>query len=135
MVLSVDLRKRVVAAVDGGMTITEAAKVFKVCKRVIYNWLLLRKITDSLEPKSGYQHGHSHKITDLDQFKTFAEKHRYCTSSQMKIEWKKLTGVDVSKPVILRTLKKIGFTFKKKHFVIPKQIKKNGNYSWKKLRI
>lgn len=134
MVLSIDLRKRVIAAVDDGMHIDEAAKVFKVCRRVIYNWLSLRKTTNSLTPKSGYQNGHSHKITDLDQFKIFAEKYKHCASPQMKIEWKRLTGVDVSKSVILRTLKKIGYTFKKKHFVMQKQIKKNVSYSWKKLK-
>jgi len=40
MVLSIDLRKRVIAAVDNGMHVDEAVKVFKVCRRVIYNWLL-----------------------------------------------------------------------------------------------
>jgi len=133
MILSIDLRKRVIAAVDDGMRVDEAAKVFKVCQRVIYNWQLLRKTTNSLAPKTGYQHGHSHKITDLDQFKVFADKHKHCTSSQMKIEWKRLTGIDVSQSVILRSLKKIDYTFKKKHSVMLKQIKKNGNYSWKKL--
>lgn len=128
MVFSIDLRKRVIAAVDDGMHVDEAAKVFKVCRRVIYNWLLLRIVTSSLMPKSGYQHGHSHKITDLDQFKIFAEKHNHCTARQMKTEWTILTGIDVSETVILRTLKKIGYTFKKKHFVMLKQIKKNGNY-------
>jgi len=125
MVYSIDLRNRVVAAIDGGMRITDAAKVFKVCRKTIYLWQDLRKTTNSLAPKVGYQRGHSHKITDWGQFKEFAEKHKHCASPQMRVEWEKQTNVDVSEGVMLRALKKIGFTSKKKHFVIPKQMKKN----------
>lgn len=130
--LGIDLRKRVIAAVDNGMHIDEAAKIFNVCRRVIYNWLSLRKVTNSLAPKSGYQHGHSHKVTDWDQFRDFAEKHKYCTCLQMTVEWEKLTGTSISESVIQRSLKKMGYTSKKKHFTMPKQIKKNVSYSWKK---
>lgn len=128
MAFSVDLRKRVIAAVDNGMRITDAAKIFKVGRSAIYDWQDLLKTTYSLEPKSGYQKGHSHKITDWDQFKAFAEKHRHCASPQMRTEWKKLTNVDVSESVMLRALKKIGYTSKKKHLIMPKQIKKNGKH-------
>jgi len=64
MAYSIDLRERVIEAVDEGKHIDEVAKTFKICTRVIYNWLNLRRKTDSLKPKSGYQNGHSHKITD-----------------------------------------------------------------------
>ena len=134
MAFSLDLRERVITAIDNNMHVDEAVKVFKVSRRVIYEWLELRKETGSLAPKSGYQHGHSHKITDWDQFRDFAEKHKYCTSSQMKIEWKKLTGIDASEDVILRALKKIGYTSKKKHFIMPNQTKKSVSYSWQKLK-
>ena len=71
MVYSIDLRKRVIAAIDNGMRITEAAKIFKVCRSVIYDWQDLFKTTNNIAPKSGYQKGHSSKITDWDQFKLF----------------------------------------------------------------
>ena len=125
MAFSIDLRERVIAAVDGGMKITEAAKVFKVCRRTIYLWQDLFKKTNELAPKSGYQKGHSHKITDWDQFKTFVEKHKHCASPQMRVEWNKLTNIDVSENVMLRAIKKICYTSKKKLLVMPKQIKKN----------
>ncbi len=122
MAFSIDLRERVIAAVDDGMRVPEAAKVFKVCRRTIYYWKNLLKTTSRLAPKSGYQNGHSHKITDWDQFKIFAEKYKYCTSPQMRVEWKKLTSVDISENVILRALKKIGYTSKKKRLAMPKPI-------------
>ncbi len=125
MAFSIDLRKRVIAAIDNGMQVTKAVEVFKVGRRTIYDWQELLKKTNSLAPKVGYQHGHSHKITDWDQFKTFAEKHKHRSAPQMKAEWKKLTDVDVSDDVILRALKKIGYTSKKKLSTMPKQIKKS----------
>lgn len=135
MSFSVDLRERVIKAIDDGMRITEAAKVFKVCRSVIYDWQNLQKTTNSLAPKSGYQNGHSHKITDWKQFEIFVEKHKCCTSAQMRIEWEKLTGVSMSESPMLRALKKIGYTVKKKLLVIPKQTKKSVSCTWKKSRI
>jgi len=111
--LSIDLRERVIKAVDKGMKITEAAKTFNVCRRVIYNWLVLRKKTNNLAPKSGYQKGHSHKVKDWDQFKVFVEANKQYTIKDMAIKWQELINVTVSKTVIQRALKKIDYTSKK----------------------
>ncbi len=125
MVFSLDLRKRVIAAVDENMHINEAVKTFRVSRRVIYEWLELREETGELKPKTGYQKGHSHKITDLEKFKAFANSNNQCTSPQMVIKWEQLTGVKVSESVMQRMLKKIGFTYKKKPLATPKQMQKN----------
>ena len=113
MPFNVDLRKRVVAAIDDGMSVSEASTIFAICKRVIYNWLTLRETTGKLDPKASYQKGHSHKITDWDQFKKFVESYCKYTTPKMIIEWQKLTQVKVSESVMRRALKKIGYTFKK----------------------
>lgn len=113
MPLSIDLRKRVIAAVDDGMRITDAAKSFQICRKTIYHWLNLRKKTNNIAPKSGYQKGHSHKITDWNQFKEFVKINRHSTVAKMAIEWEKITNVRVSVSVMLRALKKIGYTSKK----------------------
>lgn len=123
MPLSIDLRKRVIAAViDDGMGKTEAAKAFKVSRRVIYKWLDLLKETNDLKPKTGYQRGHSHKIKDWDQFKVFVEANNQRTVKGMIIEFKKLTGIDISKSAMERNLDKINFTSKKKLLITPKPI-------------
>jgi transposase len=111
MALSIDLRKRVIGAVDSGMSVKNAAIAFSVCKKAIFNWLKLRRETGSLKPKTGYQKGHSHKITDWDLFKKFVQKHQGLTSPYMIIEWEKLTQVKVSESVMLRALRKIGHSF------------------------
>lgn len=132
MAFSLDLRERVITAVDNNMHVDEAVKIFKVSRRVIYEWLELRKETGSLAPKSGYQKGHGHKITDWDQFRLFVEEHKYCTCLQMTVEWERITGTSISESVMLRDLKKIGYTSKKKHLIMPKQPKRNVSYFWKK---
>jgi transposase len=117
MALSIDLRKRVIAAVDAGMRITDASKSFQVGRKVIYSWLNLRKETNSIAPKSGYQKGHSHKIVDWEKFKEFVKDHQHLTSAKMIIEWEKITNVHMSESVILRALKKIGYTSKKNFWI------------------
>jgi transposase len=119
---SIDLRKRVITTVDEGMSIENVSKLFKVSQRVIYQWLDLRKEYSNLAPKSGYQKGHSHKITDLDAFKNFVEENKYCTIGEMKSKWTEVKGQNVSNTSIQRALKKIDYTFKKKALIIPKQM-------------
>lgn len=114
MAYSIDLRKRVMDAVDNGMQPTEAAKLFKVARRTIYKWIDLLKETNSLAPKEGYQKGHSHKITDWDEFEVFAESNKKCTVKVMVAKWEAQNAEKVSESVIERALKKINFTSKKK---------------------
>ena len=124
---SIDLKERVVSAIKKGMGKTEAAEIFNVGRRTIYEWLDLLKNNKSLAPKSGYQKGRTPTIKDWDQFKAFVEKHTHCTSPQMIIEWKKLTGVNVATSVMLRALHKINFSPKKKRFIMPRQTNKNAS--------
>lgn len=132
MPLSIDLRERIVAAVDSGMHIDDVAKIFKVSRRVIYKWLKLRKETNSLAPKTGYQKGHSHKITDWDQFSLFAAANKHHTVKGMIVVWEKLNNETISESVMERALKKIGYTSKKKLLVMPNQAKKNVKNFWTK---
>jgi transposase len=135
MGFSVDLRERAVAAVDDGISVMEAAETFRVSIKSIYNWLNLRKQTGSLVPKMGYQKGHSHKIKDWEKFRWFAEKNREYSSLQMATGWNELTGSDVSDDVILKGLRKIGYTSKKKRLSTQNRTKKNVIFIWKKSKI
>jgi transposase len=125
--LSVDLRNRIIAVIDDGMKVCEAAKLFNVCQKVIYNWINLRKATNSLEFKSGYQKGHSHKIKNWEEFRVFAAANKHCTIKAMQEKWQKNTNETISKSVIQRGLKTIDYTSKKKLLLIKKQIQKSVN--------
>ena len=111
---SLDLRKRVINAVFNGMRPTIAAKTFNVSRRVIYRWKNLLEATGNLNPKFGFQKGHSNKITDWEEFKGFIQKNGHLTVKIMIAEWMKFKNQIVSESTMERALKKIGFTSKKK---------------------
>ena len=117
---SLDLRTKIIEDVDGGMTQIEAAKKFKVSRSAIVEWLKLRSETNSLAPKTGYQKGHSHKITDWVEFEKFAETNKYCSGEEMAEKWAALKNIEISVDVIYLALAKIGYTFKKKPFATRK---------------
>lgn len=50
---SVDLRVRVLAAVDGGDSVDEVAERYAVTARTVWSWLALRKSTGGVEPRKG----------------------------------------------------------------------------------
>lgn len=129
MALSIDLRKRVIARVEEGMRISEAARVFGVCRRVIYNWIELLKETNSLVAKTGYRKGHSHKIKDWDEFRKFAAMNQHCTLKQMVVAWTKFKGESVSKKTMARALKKIDYTSKKNSSFMLRLMQKSENNS------
>lgn len=132
MPYSVDLRERVMDAIDNGERPTDVAKKFKVGLRTIYDWKELRRATNSLEPKSGHQKGHSHRIKDWGQFEEFVKQHPHHKTEAMCREWTKLTGQSISVSVMQVALKKINFTYKKKLFLTKNEAKKSGNYFWMK---
>lgn len=117
MPLSIDLRERVIAAVDNNEPISKIAKTFNVSRGAIYNWLNLREKTNSLAPKSGYQKGHNHKVKDWEQFKEFAKKNKNRTLKEMCVEWQKEKNELVSISAMERSLKKINYTSKKNFWV------------------
>ncbi len=106
--LSIDLRKRVIAAIELGLSRKEAAKTFQITESVISKWHSLKTKTGSLEAKKNYQKGHSHKITNEEEFKKFVLANR--NDSLRALAEKHGSASDTT---IGRAMKKIGFTKKK----------------------
>ena len=50
---SMDLRVRVISAVDEGDSVDVVAEQFEVTARTIWSWLALRKATGGIEPRKG----------------------------------------------------------------------------------
>lgn len=121
---SIDLRKRVVKAVENGMHMNDAAKAFQVCAKTIFNWQKRLQTKNSLDPESGYQKGHSHKVTDLDAFRQFANENRYQSVPEMTVIWERQKNQKISESAIKKWLRRINFTSKKKLLALQKQIQK-----------
>ena len=52
---SIDLREKLFAQLDSGMSISKASKIFRVNRQTIYNWVSIKEETGKLEAKSGYK--------------------------------------------------------------------------------
>jgi transposase len=100
---SYDLRTKVIEAIDEGMLITQASRVFKISRNTINLWLKKRKETGDYLAQVGYQKGYNPKIEDLEKFREFARFHGSKTQEEMTQIWEG----DISRPTIEKALKKI----------------------------
>ena len=121
---SYDLRCRTIAHYKKYKDIKKTMDEFKVCYSTIYDWIKLKQKTGDLKPKSGYQKGHSHKISDLSVLNNLISDNSSLTLSEMV---EKL-GNNMSIMTISRSLKKLNLTNKKKHMAIKSEMKKNVKY-------
>ena len=119
MPYSVDLRERVVGAIRLGMTRAKASAIYNVCQKTIYSWLLLEERTGSLEPKTGFQKGHSPGITDHKAFKQFVDDHGDHTQEEIAQYF------SVGSSTVSRTLKKVGYSRKKRVKLTRKEVKQS----------
>ena len=125
---SIDLRSRVLTMCDEGKTNCEVATIFSISSKTIYLWKIQRTERGSIKPITKYQKGHSDKITDLDKFKEFVNCNTSLPASDMAKQ------LHVSPSTVLRNMKKIEYTRKKKLWVMSKEIKRYVRNSKKKFR-
>jgi len=109
-----DLRERVLSALDSGMNKMTAHKTFQVSRSTIDHWQKRRKVTGSVAPQSGFRRGVLPAITDLEQFEAFAQRHSDSTLVQMAQAWHEETGCRLSNVTLGKTLKRLGWTRKKR---------------------
>jgi len=108
-IYGLDLRQRVVhLRKNKKMSVKKISKLLLISPESIYAWLKMEKTTGNLAPKTGYQKGHSHKITDIPAFKKFVDANPHDSA-------KMLAGKlgNVSKSTVAKVLKDIGYSKKK----------------------
>lgn len=110
---SLDLRQKVMAAVDRGERKSQVCRMFGISRNTLDLWLKRRARNLGLAATQGYQRGHNHSITDWDKFRAFVEQHGDKTQAEMAQLWEG----KISARTIARGLKKMGFTRKKRRTV------------------
>lgn len=106
-----DLRRKVIEAIElNGMPRCEASEYFGISRNTINEWFHLKAETGDVKARPSNHQGHSHKITDWDEFRAFVQAHADKTQAEMAELWEG----DISERTISRALKKIGFTRKKR---------------------
>jgi len=111
---SVDLRERVVAAVDAGLPRPEAARLFRVSLATIKRYLQRRRATGGLRP--GHAPGRTPSIAPA-QYPTLAAQvaaHPDDTLAQHAATWRTEQGAAVSRWAVDRALGRAAITRKKR---------------------
>ena len=122
MYYSMDLRTRVMEAVDKGMLRTEISRIFQVSIKTIYLWVRRRKETGNFAPITKFYQGHNHAIQDFEKFKQFVDQNGDRTQKHMA------QVLQVSRSTICRAMKKIHYTRKKRLLDIKNEMKKKELY-------
>ena len=107
--LSVDLRERVLAAVDAGEKIAPVARRFGVSRPTIYSWLVLREETGALEPRARPASGRR-----LDEYRGQIEEALAEDAGLTLIDLKEKLDLPVGVSAISKTFDIWNLTFKKK---------------------
>ena len=109
---SVDLRERVLRALDEGMSKMTAHRTFHVSRSSIDDWLALREQTGSVCPRAS----RAGRVSSLRGaiFEEFVRRHTEATLAEMIQAWHKESGVFLSDMSFSRALRALGWTRKKR---------------------
>lgn len=110
---SVDLRRRVMAAIDGGVSKMQAHKTFQVSRSTIDDWRRLRDETGSVQDRPR-QPGEPCGLAAQEGFSGFVQRHQHRTLEQMRQAWQQQTQQSLSTMSFSRALRQQGYTRKKR---------------------
>lgn len=105
---SQDLRHRVITKLKEGISAQELADSFMIGIATVRRWWKRYKVEGTYEARSGYQNGHSHKISNVDTIKDLLAQNPSMTCLEIS-----MTLGNVSKSTVYNYLKKMKFTRKK----------------------
>jgi len=111
---SEDLRLKVLAALDGGLTKTVAHRLFGISRSTIDDWLLQREVVGHVRPQSRVREGRVRALGDPVVFEAFARRHPSATLEQMSVSWEQETGRKLARNTFSLALRKLGWTRKKR---------------------
>ena len=111
--LSMDLRERLVSAVEGGMSRRSAAKLFSVAPSTAIKWVDQKRRTDSVRPRARGGDHRSHRLeAHADEIVTLA-KNSDITLAELADHVLKTHGLRVAPSTVWRLLDRHDMTFKK----------------------
>ena len=111
--LSMDLRDRLISAVDGGMSRRSAAKLFSVAPSTAIKWVDQQRRTGNVWPRArGGDHRSHHLEAHADEIVTLA-KDTDLTLAELVDHVRQTHGLDVAPSTIWRLLDRYDMTYKK----------------------
>ena len=110
---SADLRERLLGAIDAGLPLAEAARLFGVCPSTIRRWRQRQRTTGSVmaRPRSGRAPRIGWKQAATLQAQVAAAPD--ATLAVHCVVWEQQQGVRVSVATMSRVIRRLGITLKK----------------------
>ncbi len=106
-----DLRERVMAALDEGQRPEKVALIYRVSARCIYQWMVLRKETGGLSPRSGRRGPKPKLAMHLSRLSELVKERPDATLEELR----RALPVKVCIGTLWATLRNLGFSLKKSH--------------------
>lgn len=116
---SPDLRHKLMAAVDAGMSKRAAARVFGVGEETIRRWAKQRRETGSLDPRPHRGRPPKIRTEQLEVLRAQLVEHPCATLAEHCALWDAQTGQRVSMMTISRGITRLGWTQKNGRWVPP----------------
>jgi len=111
---SQDLRWRVLMALDEGLSKTRVHQQFKVSRSTIDDWLKRRAETGKVEANTKYHRGRAPALGDSPAVRDFIEEYKSSTLAHLAEAWFAAQGQRLSTVTFSKTLKRLGYTRKKR---------------------
>ena len=112
---SLDLRTRVVAAIDAGMSRSQAVRIFQISLGSIKRWLHQRQTSGSLAPKLRLGKSTSITLAQEPLLRLQLEQFPDATLQQHAERWNAEQGTTLSSWTLGRAIRRIGWSRKKRH--------------------
>ncbi len=119
---SQDLRERVLAAVDGGMAVREAAPLFRVSIAFIYKALIRRRLTGETTARPQRCHLEPKLAAYYGAIRTEVGAHPDVTIGELRAWLLAKHGVSASHSVMWTALDRLSLTLKKRCSTRPSRI-------------
>lgn len=128
---SLDLRQKIIASHQEGVSIRKLANQFRVSKGMVWNLVKLKRETGSIEPKLATGGKPSQLKGKEQELGAMVREYSDYTLEEYCEYWDEQTGVRVSASTMCRELQKIEWTIKKKlSVVVKRQQTKNNSNDW-----
>jgi transposase len=123
---SMDLRERVLAAVDRGTPREEIVRTLGVSQPTIRRYLRLRRETGSVAPKPPPKRPFSigQSVKHRRALWKQLEEHYDATLEKHCLLWESKQGIKVSISTMSRAIRRLGWTLKKRVWVPPNETKR-----------
>ncbi len=110
---SVDLRERLLGAIDAGLSQAEASRLFGVGTSTITRWRQQRRETGSLSPKPRPGRPPAIGPDQADTLRAQVARHPDARLAEHCTQWAAGLGVPVSIATMSRAIRRLGITLKK----------------------